>query len=242
MSRKENGNGNLKGRRKYFETWDLLDGSGDAELFLVRLETIARTYEWSEGDKLANLVAALHGDAEQLLITCKGQVEYEQLAEKLRQRFSTRIEPELARLQLRRRKQHKSETLQELAADIERLAAMCAPRLPAEECDRCLGLPSFLDALNDDRLRLELGRKGFNSVGDALKEALYLQSWTDIRSRRFPESLQESADCSGSDTDDSGIQAPPCRVHRSSQTQHRTVKSKLSDPCTCERTCAARTE
>jgi hypothetical protein len=160
--------------QKIFRNLGSFDGSGDAEMFLVRLEAIAQTYEWSERDMLMSLVAALHGDAEQLLINCKGQLEYAQLAAKLRQRFSTRITPDQARIKLRNRKQQPSESLQELAADIQRLAALCAPQLSLEESDRWLGLPTFLEALTDNRLRLELDRRQFRTIDDALTEALYL--------------------------------------------------------------------
>ena len=149
------------------------DGTGDVDLFLLKFDSIAQTCHWTEEDKHFYLLQKLRGAADQVLGACsKEQQNYAEVARRLRLRFSNAKSPEQARLELQSRRQRESETLQELAGDIQNLTVLCAPQFSYEQRERYLGLPAFLDALTDNRLRFELEKKQFSTIDDALHEAL----------------------------------------------------------------------
>ena len=108
-------------------------------------------------------------------------------------------------MELQTRKQQEGETLQELAGEIQYLTIQCVPEVSYEDRERLLGVPAFLEALSDDRLRFELGKKQFSTVDDALDEALHLQSWTDTFGTPIPDAPRVAVVSSESETDDSGI-------------------------------------
>jgi hypothetical protein len=188
------------------------DGTEDVNLYLFRLEYIAQVYHWTEEDRYVFLAQKLCGAADKVFNGCsKDQQNYAGLTQRLRASFSTAEDPEQARMKLQSRKQHEAETVQELAADIQRLTALGAPNVSYEEREKYLALPAFLDALTNERIRFELRKKQFNTVDEALQEALHLQSWTYLKGGNLTQTSFETRESPSSETDDSGITEPPCR-------------------------------
>ena len=135
----------------------------------------SRSFQLTETEQCFYLVQSLCGVTDQILAGyTKEPQNYAELAQQLRQGFSTQKSPEQARLELQSRKQQENATLQELAGDIQHRTVLCAPQVSYEERERYLGVPVFLEALTDNRLRLELRKKPFGTVDEALEEALHL--------------------------------------------------------------------
>ena len=98
----------------------VFDGTEDLEIFLMKFEAVAEVAEWTESDRLSYLIAVLEGKAAEVLL-CQKYHSPDDLIDKLRQWFVDPIYPEIARDELRKVKQDPGETLQALAARVERL-------------------------------------------------------------------------------------------------------------------------
>jgi hypothetical protein len=113
------------------------DGTGDVDMFLFKFEHVAQTYHWTEEEQYLYLLQKLRGAADSVLEGCsKEQQNYTEVTRRLRQRFSNAKSPEQARMELQSRRQLESETLQELAGDIQNLTVLCAPQISYEERER----------------------------------------------------------------------------------------------------------
>ena len=105
---------------------DKFDGKGSYETFLYQFENCARYNEWDMTDKVAHLRWSLTGIAAQLLWGTE-DATYDQLLEKLRNRFGGRGMEEKFPNELRCRRRARGETLRELAQDVQRLMALAYP-------------------------------------------------------------------------------------------------------------------
>ena len=80
----------------------LFDGSSSVETFLRKFDSVAVYNGWSKRDKAVHLKAALTGSAEQLLLT-PDELSYNQLVQRLRDRFGTAGLQEQYRVELKYR-------------------------------------------------------------------------------------------------------------------------------------------
>ena len=130
------------------------DGSACVDTFLLKFDTCAEYNQWCEQDKLAQLMTALEGNASQLLHSCRGQLSYASLREKLCQRYSSQEMRDRYQHELRARKQKGSEFLQTLATEIERLSALGYPDTPPESRDSLFNLSVFFGGYSGRRTQL----------------------------------------------------------------------------------------
>jgi hypothetical protein len=92
----------------------------------------------------------------------------------LRQRYGSTEQREKFRHELRARRRSRNEGLQELAQDVERLAALAYPDDPQATRDR-LGVESFIEALNDPELTCKIREREPASPQSALSTAMKLE-------------------------------------------------------------------
>ena len=111
------------------------DGSGSFETFMEHFANCAKYNKWRETDKLANLKAALVGDAGQLLWdTAATETDtFSKLVKLLRNRYGGDRQKDKFRMELRLRRRHPGEPLSKLHQDIRRLMALAHPTLTPSE-------------------------------------------------------------------------------------------------------------
>jgi predicted aspartyl protease/transposase InsO family protein len=152
---------------------DKYDGSSCIETFLLKFDHIARYNNWQDSDKAAHLAAALTGSAGLILWNLPVPT-YEELVSRLRQRYGSTEQREKFRHELRARRRKRDENLQEMAQDIERLAALAYPDDPQTTRDR-LGIEAFIEALNDPELICKIREREPSSLQSALSTAMKLE-------------------------------------------------------------------
>ena len=159
------------------------DGSTCVEVFLSIFEDSALYNRWDDKDRLAHLKASLSGPAAYLLTESRG-LQYEDLKEKLRRRYSNREQKERFKVELRTRRRKSGDTFQALCHDIERLVALAYPEASAETRD-LLGRDAFIDALNNASLEFKIREKEISTMTVALSTAMRLEALQN--SRRMTE-------------------------------------------------------
>ena len=110
------------------------DGTGSLESFLSQFEVCARHNRWTASDKVDFLRCSLEKAATQLLWDFGAQPDatYEQLVERLRQRYGTEGQAETFRTQLYYRRQRAGESLSDLLHEIRRLVVLAYPVPPTK--------------------------------------------------------------------------------------------------------------
>ncbi|KAF6207462.1 hypothetical protein GE061_015908 [Apolygus lucorum] len=124
--------------RKKFPKPAKFDGSISWEEYSTQFTIIADANEWSDKERGEHLVASLSGPP--LLVVHnlprQHQSSFCKLSEAFQLRFGSEHLTSLLHSQLQARKQRDSETLAELATDIERLARGAFPDCPPEAVER----------------------------------------------------------------------------------------------------------
>ena len=175
------GRGKQIAARKWIKP-DKFDGSTPLATFLGQMRTCAEYNRWSEDDKLAHLRISLKGTAAELLSADGTEyTSYEQLVDKLKQRYGTEGQLTLYRTQLRTRRRGKDESLQSLYLDISRLARLAYPGRHSEHGDS-VEVDAFIDALQDSKLELRIRDREPKDLDTAFRTALMLEA--NSRSRQ----------------------------------------------------------
>jgi len=105
---------------------------------------------------------------------------YDQLVEKLRLRYGSREQREKFRVELRYRRCHLNETLQELAQDVKCLIVLAYPTDGPSVRD-IFGRDDFVDALNDPNLEFKVREKEPQKLHAVLRLAIKLEVLTKAR-------------------------------------------------------------
>ena len=124
-------------------------------------------------DKAAHLKTCLTGAAAYLVWNSEVK-SYEEMKLKLRHRFGTAGRQEKFRLELKYRRRKPSETLQELASEVERLIQLSCPNKDPGLLDM-LVLDCFIDALDDKKLQNMVRMKEPTTLRQALTQAMRLE-------------------------------------------------------------------
>ena len=198
---------------------DKYDGSTCVETFLLKFGHIAQYNRWQDNDKAAHLAAALTGSAG-LILWNLADPTYDELAARLRQRYGSAEQREKFRHELRARRRKRDENLQELAQDVERLAALAYPDDPQATRDR-LGVEAFIEALNDPELICKIREREPASLQSALSTATKLEILHRVRDAAGPRSARPVYD----DGDHESIE-------RSSKRKEGRVVAKNSEAST----------
>lgn len=125
------------------------DGTTSWETFFAHFQSCAKYNNLAYKDKLAQLEAALIGDAGQVLWDSGqvGSISLSELINLLKAHFSGSRLAAKHRAELRSRRRRPGETVFSLHQDICRMLALVEPELPREACDR-IGIESFIVALD----------------------------------------------------------------------------------------------
>ncbi|GFW39195.1 gag-Pol polyprotein [Trichonephila clavipes] len=110
--------------------------------------------KWDSQTKACQLVASLRADAADILQTLPEtqRLDFDALVNALELRFGEKCVKGYSRLQLKSRQQKVSETLQELATDVERLSQLAFSECPTEVRE-VLALQHFIDGVRDPEIR-----------------------------------------------------------------------------------------
>ena len=166
------------------------DGTGSLESFLAQFDVCARYNKWTGSDKVDFLRCSLDKAATQLLWDFGAQkdVTYEELVERLRQRYGVEGQAETYRAQLYYRRQRAEETLSDLLHDIRRLVVLAYP-VPANETTEIVARDAFIEAIRDRDLSLKVREREPKTIDDAYRVALRLAAYqqaSDLEDRRRP--------------------------------------------------------
>lgn len=166
------------------------DGTGSLESFLAQFDVCARHNRWSDGDKVDFLRCSLDKAATQLLwdFGARTDIFYEQLVERLRQRYGVEGQAETYRAELYYRHQRSDETLSDLLHDIRRLVVLAYP-VPANETTEIVARDAFLEAIRDRDLSLKVREREPKTIDEAYRVALRLaayQQTSEMEERRRP--------------------------------------------------------
>ena len=154
------------------------DGTGSWESFYAQFEVCARHNRWTPADKVDHLRCALEKAATQLLwdFSAQADVSYEDLVERLRQRYGSEGQAETFRAQLYYRRQRAEESLSDLLHEIRRLVVLAYP-VPSNETTQIIAKDSFLEALRDRELSLKVREREPQTLDEAYRTALRLEAY-----------------------------------------------------------------
>ncbi|GFX96770.1 gag-Pol polyprotein [Trichonephila clavipes] len=115
------------------------------------------TYDGKSSWQACQLAASLRADAADILQTLPEtqRLDFEALVNALELRFGEKCVKDYSRLQLKSRQQKVSETLQELATDVERLSHLAFSDCPTEVRE-VLALQHFIDGVRDPEIQKAL--------------------------------------------------------------------------------------
>src|SRR5688572_14894191 len=154
------------------------DGTCSLESFLVQFEVCARHNKWTAADRVDYLRCSLEKTATQLLWDFGAQpsASYEELVERLRQRYGTEGQAETFRAQLYYRRQRPEENLSDLLHEIRRLVVLAYP-VPSNETTQIIAKDAFLEAMRDRELSLKVREREPKNLDEAYRTALRLEAY-----------------------------------------------------------------
>ena len=129
------------------------NGKTDLDVFLVRLETCSRHFNWSESEKVFHLMSSLTESASSIVKEVGPGGTLERILELLQVRFGNRARRAMFLLDLQTRRRKPQETLQELYLALCELRANAFGDDPNEQYPEAYFRNLFVDALNDKALR-----------------------------------------------------------------------------------------
>ncbi|GFT19525.1 retrovirus-related Pol polyprotein from transposon 412 [Nephila pilipes] len=129
------------------------DGKTSWHVYKSQFSIVANGSDWDPVTKARQLAASLRGEAADVLRTVPEEEElnFEALTEALEQRFGEKCLKDFSRLQLKSRQQRQSETLEDLATDVERLSHLAFADCPADVRDT-LALQYLIDGVKDPEI------------------------------------------------------------------------------------------
>src|SRR6218665_140166 len=153
------------------------NGTTPLATFLKKFDVCKKSNSWGPKQQLEQLTYALTDNAAQILWEENDDEEQtvEQLLKKLQDRYGTSHSLALFRTQLSVKKQSGNETIEETAADIQRLMCLAYPGKPSPHSE-ALGVQSFLASLKDRSLSTRVAEFDPQNLQQALERALKLQA------------------------------------------------------------------
>ena len=161
------------------------DGNSPWDAYKLQFEMLAEVNKWIDDEKATFLAISLRGPALTVLTNLppERRHSYAGLVAALDKRFGTAHQTELNRMKLRCRTRKREESLQELAEDVERLAHLAYPEA-ADDMLEVLVKDHFLDAQQDEDVRLRIRQNLPVSLSQALEQALELESYQLVNRQR----------------------------------------------------------
>ncbi|KAJ8915440.1 hypothetical protein NQ315_003201 [Exocentrus adspersus] len=150
------------------------DGKVSWNTYLRQFEAVARN--WREEDKATSLIAALRGEALEVLRTIpEASSNYVTLTSALERRYGDAHLQHVYQAQLRSRGQRFEETLQQYEADISRMVNLAYPTAPAEVIEQ-LSVSSFIEGLRDPEIGQLVRLARHKTISEALAQALEIEA------------------------------------------------------------------
>ncbi|KAF8770190.1 hypothetical protein HNY73_017752 [Argiope bruennichi] len=145
------------------------DGKTSWQVYKTQFTMVAEANGWNPQAKAFHLATSLRGDAADILetLTEEQRHDFQALSSALELRFGEKCTKEYSRLQLKFRYQKAGESLQELAADIQRLSHLAFSDCPVET-RQDLALQHFVDSVRDPETRKALRLADVKDIGSAL--------------------------------------------------------------------------
>ena len=153
-------------------------GRTEVETFLRKFSICARNNEWSDEEKLNQLMFSLVEPASQLLWESDSDnlVTWSALVQRLRERYGSAEQQALYQTQLSTRKQKADEEFGVLVHDIRRLTTLAYPGSSTVHSE-AIAIRAFVDALYDRTLALKIREKEPKSLDEAYKVAMRLDGY-----------------------------------------------------------------
>ncbi|KAJ8910126.1 hypothetical protein NQ315_003497 [Exocentrus adspersus] len=150
------------------------DGKASWNTYLRQFEAVVRN--WREEDKATSLIAALRGEALEVLRTItEANPNYTTLTSALERRYGDAHLQHVYQAQLRSRRQRFEETLQQYEADISRMVNLAYPKAPAEVIEQ-LSVSSFIEGLRDPEIGQLVRLARPKTISEALAQALEIEA------------------------------------------------------------------
>ncbi|KAJ8909592.1 hypothetical protein NQ315_003466 [Exocentrus adspersus] len=150
------------------------DGKASWNTYLRQFEAVVRN--WREEDKATSLIAALRGEALEVLRTItEASPNYATLTSALERRYGDAHLQHVYQAQLRSRRQRFEETLQQYEADISRMVNLAYPTTPAEVIEQ-LSVSSFIEGLRDPEIGQLVRLARHKTISEALAQALEIEA------------------------------------------------------------------
>ncbi|GBN24760.1 hypothetical protein AVEN_158289-1, partial [Araneus ventricosus] len=127
------------------------DGQTSWTVFKTQFDVVSSTNGWTDFVKASQLVASLRGSAAEVLqgIPADKLTELTTVEKALESRFGDSHLTQFYRTELKTRRQKPGESLQELAADVERLMSLAYAECPLDVRES-LAAQYFVDAIRDE--------------------------------------------------------------------------------------------
>ncbi|KAJ8916805.1 hypothetical protein NQ315_005812, partial [Exocentrus adspersus] len=143
------------------------DGKVSWNTYLRQFEAVVRN--WREEEKATSLIAALRGEALEVLRTIpERSQDYKAVTSALEKRYGDAHLQHVYQAQLINRKQRFEETLQQYEAE-------CIPNAPAEVIQQ-LSVSSFVDGLRDPEISRLVRLARHKTISEALTQALEVEA------------------------------------------------------------------
>ncbi|KAJ8913378.1 hypothetical protein NQ315_008770 [Exocentrus adspersus] len=150
------------------------DGKASWNTYLRQFEAVVRN--WREEDKATSLIAALRGEALEVLRTItEASPNYATLTSALERRYGDAHLQHVYQAQLRSRRQRFEETLQQYEADISRMVNLAYPTAPAEVIEQ-LSVSSFIEGLRDPEIGQLVRLARHKTISEAMAQALEIEA------------------------------------------------------------------
>ncbi|KAJ8915474.1 hypothetical protein NQ315_003237 [Exocentrus adspersus] len=150
------------------------DGKVSWNIYLRQFEAVVRN--WREEDKATSLIAALRGEALEVLRTIpEASLNYAVLTSALERRYGDAHLQHVYQAQLRSRKQRFEETLQQYEADISRMVNLAYPTAPAEVIEQ-LSVSNFIEGLRDPEIGQLVRLARSKTISEAFAQALEIEA------------------------------------------------------------------
>ncbi|GFY18289.1 retrovirus-related Pol polyprotein from transposon 412 [Trichonephila clavipes] len=176
------------------------DGKSSWQVYKIQFSIVADANQWDSQTKACQLAASLRADAADILQTLPEiqRLDFDALVNALELRFGEKCVKDYSRLQLKSRQQKVSETLQELATDVERLSHLAFSDCPTEVRE-VLALQHFIDGVRDPEIQKALRMADLKDLKGALVFAMKFEAAQQAtRKDRHPIRAVNESDTSNS--------------------------------------------
>ncbi|GFW01317.1 retrovirus-related Pol polyprotein from transposon 412 [Trichonephila clavipes] len=176
------------------------DGKSSWQAYKTQFSIVADANQWDSQTNSCQLAASLRADAADILQTLPEtqRLDFDVLVNALELRFGEKCVKDYSRLQLKSRQQKVSETLQELATDVERLSHLAFSDCPTEVRE-VLALQHFIDGVRDPEIQKALRMADLKDLKGALVFAMKFEAAQQAtRKDRHPIRAVNESDTSNS--------------------------------------------